>query len=179
MAGATGGGLSARRKRDTGRSARARNRPAQDAKPLTHEIVTSGRAVPAFRSEFVRRPALVKQLEAVLVVVPWIAMMLISTFEYGWGTAEDTLGQAYHWNLNSLSWLFTVWVVFESGASFPTGWLRERGYLSARKAVTMRIRDAVRGIESGDPALGRHLRNAVKTGRMCVYEPDTEVRWQT
>jgi len=73
----------------------------------------------------------------VYIVVPWIAMMLISTFEYGWGTAEDTLGQAYHWNLNSLSWLFTVWVVFESGSSFPTGWLRERGYLSARKAVTI------------------------------------------
>ncbi|MBO0822313.1 MAG: OFA family MFS transporter [Actinobacteria bacterium] len=71
----------------------------------------------------------------VYIIVPWIAMMLISTFEYGWGTAEGTLGEAYHWNLNSLSWLFTVWVVFEAGASFPTGWLRERGYLSARKAV--------------------------------------------
>lgn len=73
----------------------------------------------------------------VYILVPWIAMMLISTFEYGWGTAEGTLGDAYHWDLNKLSWLFTVWVVFEAGASFPTGWLRERGYLSARKAVTI------------------------------------------
>lgn len=71
----------------------------------------------------------------VYIVVPWIAMMLISTFEYGWGTAEDTLGHAYGWNLTRLSWLFTIWVIFEAGASFPTGWLRERGYLSARKAV--------------------------------------------
>ena len=71
----------------------------------------------------------------VYIVVPWIAMMLISTFEYGWGTAEGTLGDAYHWDLNKLSWLFTIWVVFEAGASFPTGWLRERGYLSARRAV--------------------------------------------
>jgi MFS family permease len=71
----------------------------------------------------------------VFILVPWIAMMLISTFEYGWGTAEPVLGQAYGWDLNKLSWLFTLWVVFEAGASFPTGWLRERGYLSPRQAV--------------------------------------------
>ncbi|HKN97066.1 MAG TPA: OFA family MFS transporter [Pseudonocardiaceae bacterium] len=73
----------------------------------------------------------------VYIVVPWVAMMLISTFEYGWGTAEGTLGQAYHWDLGRLSWLFTAWVIFEAGASFPTGWLREHGYLSARSAVTI------------------------------------------
>jgi hypothetical protein len=49
----------------------------------------------------------------------------------------------------------------------------------ARKAVTMRIRDAVRAIEAVDPALARHLRNAVKTGRLCSYEPDAEVTWRT
>jgi hypothetical protein len=49
----------------------------------------------------------------------------------------------------------------------------------ARKAVTMRVRAAVRAIEASDTALARHLRNAVKTGRMCVYEPDTEVTWRT
>ena len=48
----------------------------------------------------------------------------------------------------------------------------------ARKAVTMRIRSVVRVLETTDPALARHLRNAVKTGRMCVYEPDTEVTWR-
>src|SRR6266581_5975525 len=71
----------------------------------------------------------------VFIVVPWIAMMLISTFEYGWGTAEDTLGKVYGWNLNQLSWLFTMWVIFEAGASFPTGWLRERDILPPRRAV--------------------------------------------
>lgn len=69
------------------------------------------------------------------ILVPWIAMMLISTFEYAWGTAEDTVGQAYGWNINHLATLFSVWVVFEAGSSAPTGWLRERGYLSVRKAV--------------------------------------------
>jgi hypothetical protein len=43
----------------------------------------------------------------------------------------------------------------------------------------MRIRAALHTIESTDQALGRHLRNAVKTGRMCVYEPDSEVTWRT
>jgi hypothetical protein len=49
----------------------------------------------------------------------------------------------------------------------------------ARKAVTMRIRSAVRIVEAADPALGRHLRNAVRTGRTCVYEPDASVVWRT
>jgi hypothetical protein len=48
----------------------------------------------------------------------------------------------------------------------------------ARKAVTMRIRDAVRAIEAVDPALARHLRNSVKTGRLCGYEPDNDVSWR-
>lgn len=69
------------------------------------------------------------------ILVPWIAMMLISTFEYAWGTAEETVGKVYGWNLTQLTTLFVLWVVFEAGASAPTGWLRERGYLSARKAV--------------------------------------------
>jgi hypothetical protein len=48
----------------------------------------------------------------------------------------------------------------------------------ARKAVTMRIRAVLRILDSADPALAKHLRNAVKTGRMCVYEPDTEIVWR-
>ena len=49
----------------------------------------------------------------------------------------------------------------------------------ARKAVTMRIRAALHAIESADPALARHLRNAVRTGRSCTYRPDGDVIWQT
>ena len=49
----------------------------------------------------------------------------------------------------------------------------------ARKAVTMRIRAALGAIESADPALARHLRNALQTGRACTYRPDSEVIWRT
>lgn len=49
----------------------------------------------------------------------------------------------------------------------------------ARKAVTMRIRAAIRTIEGHDPDLARHLANAVRTGRFCSYQPETPVQWQT
>jgi hypothetical protein len=49
----------------------------------------------------------------------------------------------------------------------------------ARKAVTMRIRAAIRTIERHDPVLARHLTNTVRTGRLCSYQPETPVRWQT
>jgi hypothetical protein len=48
----------------------------------------------------------------------------------------------------------------------------------ARKAVTMRIRAAIQAIEAVNPALARHLRNAIKTGRLCAYEPDIVVTWR-
>lgn len=71
----------------------------------------------------------------VFIVVPWVAMMLISTFEYAWGTAEATVGKVYGWNLTHLAFLFSLWVVFEAGSAPFTGWLRERGYLPVRRAV--------------------------------------------
>lgn len=49
----------------------------------------------------------------------------------------------------------------------------------ARKAVTMRIRAAIRSIEGQDPALARHLTNSVRTGRLCSYQPEGPVRWRT
>ena len=47
----------------------------------------------------------------------------------------------------------------------------------ARKAVTMRIRHAIDRIEREHPTLGRHLSLAVRTGRVCSYEPEQPVTW--
>ncbi len=47
----------------------------------------------------------------------------------------------------------------------------------ARKAVTMRIRAAIATIAAHDEPLARHLRNAVKTGRVCSYDPESPVTW--
>jgi hypothetical protein len=49
----------------------------------------------------------------------------------------------------------------------------------ARKAVTMRIRAAIGVVAEQDDALARHLRNAIRTGRLCSYQPEETVSWQT
>ena len=49
----------------------------------------------------------------------------------------------------------------------------------ARKAVTMRIRAAISTIAAQDDALARHLRNTIRTGRLCSYQPEEAVSWRT
>ena len=48
----------------------------------------------------------------------------------------------------------------------------------ARKAVTMRLRDVVARLDDPLPALARHLRAAVRTGRECCYDPEEPVSWR-
>jgi hypothetical protein len=48
----------------------------------------------------------------------------------------------------------------------------------ARKAVAGRIKHAIDRIESVDTRLGRHLRNSIRTGTTCSYEPEHPVDWQ-
>ncbi|HUG85035.1 MAG TPA: hypothetical protein VMM13_10745, partial [Euzebya sp.] len=48
----------------------------------------------------------------------------------------------------------------------------------ARTTVTSRIRYAIDRIEQAHPDLGRHLRNAVVTGRFCCYRPENPVVWE-
>jgi hypothetical protein len=49
----------------------------------------------------------------------------------------------------------------------------------ARSAVTWRIRNALSKIDEAHPALGRHLRNSVRTGTFCSYRPERDVEWTT
>jgi hypothetical protein len=46
-----------------------------------------------------------------------------------------------------------------------------------RKAVTNRIRDALGRIDDAHPSLGRHLRNSVRTGTFCSYQPERQTTW--
>ncbi len=41
----------------------------------------------------------------------------------------------------------------------------------ARKAVTARLRDAIRRVKAADPAIGEHLERCVQTGILCTYRP--------
>ena len=47
----------------------------------------------------------------------------------------------------------------------------------ARKAVGIRVREAISRIERELPPLGHHLRHSVRTGRFCAYVPELPVDW--
>ncbi|GAA3671840.1 OFA family MFS transporter [Streptomyces iranensis] len=70
-----------------------------------------------------------------MVYLPWIAMMAISVSEYAYGSAEDTLSEAHGWTQSNTFWILSIWVFFQAGIAFPAGWLREKGILTARKAM--------------------------------------------
>lgn len=50
----------------------------------------------------------------------------------------------------------------------------------ARSAVTKRLRDAIRRIETHAPGLGFHLSTRIKTGGECVYtsNPGQPIEWE-
>jgi TolB-like protein/tetratricopeptide (TPR) repeat protein len=48
----------------------------------------------------------------------------------------------------------------------------------ARAAVTWRIRNAIRKIESVHPSLANHLSHTIRTGAFCSYAPENEMRWE-
>lgn len=70
-----------------------------------------------------------------MVYLPWVSMMAISVSEYAYGSAEDTLTEAHGWTQSNTFWILSVWVFFQAGIAFPAGWLRERGLLTARRAM--------------------------------------------
>ena len=72
-----------------------------------------------------------------MVWLPWIAMMAISSSEYAFTSAEDTLSEAHGWHGAHIFWLLGVWVLFQAAVAFPAGRLRESGKLSARSAMML------------------------------------------
>ena len=48
----------------------------------------------------------------------------------------------------------------------------------ARTAVAWRVRSALRKLEAEHAVLARHLRNSVRMGTWCAYEPEAPVRWE-
>lgn len=70
-----------------------------------------------------------------MVILPWIGMMGISSAEYAFASAEDTLHEAHGWDSGHIFWLLGVWVFFQAAVAFPVGKLRENGRLPARWAM--------------------------------------------
>ena len=48
----------------------------------------------------------------------------------------------------------------------------------ARKTVTIRIQRALRLLDSHHPALASHLREALRTGTTCSYQPAQPLTWE-
>ncbi len=48
----------------------------------------------------------------------------------------------------------------------------------ARKAVSARVKDAVDHIDAAHPVLGAHLRDSIRTGHLCCYQPSSAQRWR-
>jgi MFS family permease len=72
-----------------------------------------------------------------MVVLPWVAMMAISSSEYAFTSAEDTLSSAHGWHGAHIFWLLAVWIFFQAAVAFPAGKMRESGRLSARSAMLL------------------------------------------
>jgi MFS family permease len=67
--------------------------------------------------------------------LPWVAMMAVSVFEYGFGAAADTLQNHNDWSMRQAFWIVTIWAVFQPLVAFPAGRLRERGVVPVRAAM--------------------------------------------
>ncbi|GIJ45428.1 MFS transporter [Virgisporangium aliadipatigenens] len=72
-----------------------------------------------------------------MVILPWFAMMAISSSEYAFTSAEETLAEGHNWHGAHIFWLLGVWVFFQAAIAFPAGKLRENGTLSARNAMIL------------------------------------------
>ncbi|MFE5045384.1 OFA family MFS transporter [Streptomyces sp. NPDC056637] len=72
-----------------------------------------------------------------MVLFPWMGMLGISSSEYAFTSAEDTLHEAHLWNSGHIFWLMGVWVFFQAAVALPAGQLRESGRLPARNAMML------------------------------------------
>lgn len=72
---------------------------------------------------------------ALMIWLPWVAMMGIGVSEYGFGAASGVLKSVNGWSLTETFWLISLWVLLEALVSFPTGMLRERGIIPVKAAM--------------------------------------------
>ena len=70
-----------------------------------------------------------------MVWLPWMAMMAVSVYEYGYGAAAKSIRDAHGWSMGETFWLLSIWAFFQAGVAFPAGKLREKGILSPRAAM--------------------------------------------
>jgi len=62
----------------------------------------------------------------VVFAAAFLAMAVISPYEYAWSSMSGHIGALYHWSHTQIGLMFTLFVVFESVGTLPGGILRDR-----------------------------------------------------
>jgi MFS transporter, OFA family, oxalate/formate antiporter len=62
----------------------------------------------------------------VVFVAAFLAMAVISPYEYAWSSMAGHIGGLYHWSHEQIGWMFTLFVIFESIGTLPGGILRDK-----------------------------------------------------
>jgi len=62
----------------------------------------------------------------VVFVAAFLAMGVISPYEYAWSSMAGHIGKLYNWDSVQIGWMFTMFVVLESFGTLPGGILRDK-----------------------------------------------------
>ncbi|MFW6048057.1 MAG: OFA family MFS transporter [Candidatus Natronoplasma sp.] len=62
----------------------------------------------------------------IVLIAAFLAMALVSPYEYAWSSISPLIAESNNWSLDQMGLVFTLFVLFQSGASFPTGVLRDK-----------------------------------------------------
>ncbi len=62
----------------------------------------------------------------VVFAAAFLAMAVISPYEYAWSSMAGHIGGLYHWSHAQIGWMFTLFVIFESVGTLPGGILRDK-----------------------------------------------------
>jgi hypothetical protein len=99
--------------------------------------------------------------------------------------AQEELAEAErHHDLGRIQALQTEidFLLYELGSAYGVRRQAAQGIAArerVRQAVTKNIRTSINKIAKAHAALGTHLRNAIKTGLFCSYNPETPTNWET
>ncbi len=61
-----------------------------------------------------------------VAVAAFLAMLVISPFEYSWSSISGPIGENYGWSDSQIDLMFTLFVVFQSVGMLPGGMLRDK-----------------------------------------------------
>lgn len=61
-----------------------------------------------------------------VIVVAFLAMALISPYQYAWSSINPFLSEKFGWELSRIGAIYTLYMIFQAGASIPAGVLRDK-----------------------------------------------------